>query len=222
MTKIRIKEIIRTRRKTLTLSVNPDATLIIKAPLFTPMPFINHFIERNYKWIAKQVALIRSVPKVKKHKFIEGEEFLFLGKFYKLNIGHFISITIDGNYLRFPKSKSEKIKVKLLEWYKKQALEFITSRVEFYAKKMKVKYGKIKVTSAKNRWGSCSHSNNLRFRWTLIMTPVEIIDYVVVHELAHITHKNHSQIFWAYVRNYIPDIKRRIKWLKTNHGLLSI
>ena len=221
MAEVKIKEIIRSRRRTMTMMVNPDATLTIKAPLFTPLPFINAFIAKNHGWIEKRIKELKSRPRVVKHHYTDGELFLYIGKLVPLNIGHFPLISISDS-LNYPLSKYSKIKTKLPEWFKKQALEVITSRVDLYAKRMKLPYSSIKMTTATTRWGSCSHENNLRFNWKLVMTPLEIIDYVVVHELSHIVHKNHSQKFWIHVRNIVPDCKRRIKWLRDNGSRLSI
>lgn len=216
-----IKEIIRSRRRTMTMAVNADFTLTVKAPLFTPTPFIKAFIAKNHGWIEKRTKEIKLRPKVVKHQYTDGELFLYLGKPIPLKIGHFPVVNVT-DFLNYPISKYSKIKTKLAEWYKKEALEVITLRVEYYAKKMKLKYSSIKMTTATTRWGSCSSENNLRFNWKLVMTPMEIIDYVVVHEMSHIVHKNHSQKFWIYVRNIIPDCKRRIKWLSTNGRKLEI
>ena len=101
-----------------------------------------------------------------------------------------------------------------------KALDFIPQRVAYFAPLMGVTYGRITIRNQKTRWGSCSGKGNLNFNCLLMLTPPEIIDYVVVHELAHRKHMNHSPEFWAEVGRILPDYQTRRKWLKENGGVL--
>ena len=103
-----------------------------------------------------------------------------------------------------------------------EALRIITERVNNYAGIMSVTPGTIKLSEAKARWGSCSAKNNLNFAWRLIMCPLSVIDYVVVHELSHITYKNHSPAFWARVKAVLPNYEDDQDWLKVNKKLMEI
>lgn len=94
----------------------------------------------------------------------------------------------------------------------------IPPRVRYYAGLMGITYGRITIRNQKTRWGSCSAKGNLNFNCLLVLLPDEILDYVVVHELAHRVELNHSPAFWAIVEKYIPDYKKRRKWLKDNGG----
>ncbi|PIR20713.1 MAG: metal-dependent hydrolase [Deltaproteobacteria bacterium CG11_big_fil_rev_8_21_14_0_20_47_16] len=100
--------------------------------------------------------------------------------------------------------------------YKKQALQIIASRVRFYAIHIGVSPKVVKVNNAQRRWGSCSHRGSLNFSYRLIFAPLPVLDYVVVHELAHMKHLNHSQAFWAVVATILPDYKKHHRWLKQN------
>jgi hypothetical protein len=102
--------------------------------------------------------------------------------------------------------------------YRKKAGEKLRERVAFFAEKMKVDYGRISVKAAKTRWGSCSAEGNLNFHWKLILMPPEVLDYVVVHELAHRKEMNHSPRFWKEVEMILPDYRKRRLWLKENGG----
>lgn len=99
-----------------------------------------------------------------------------------------------------------------------KALQHIPKRVSYYAKQIGVTYGRITIRNQKTRWGSCSSKGNLNFNCLLMLTPPEVIDYVVVHELCHRKEMNHSGAFWAEVENVIPDYKEQVKWLKENGG----
>lgn len=98
--------------------------------------------------------------------------------------------------------------------YRQMARARIEERVIFFAAKMGVSYGRISIRAAKTRWGSCSYAGNLNFHWKLILMPPEILDYVVVHELAHRKEMNHSKAFWSEVEQILPDYRERRKWLK--------
>lgn len=99
--------------------------------------------------------------------------------------------------------------------YRSLARIKIAERVEFFARQMGVTYGRISIRAAKTRWGSCSGKGNLNFHWKLILMPPQVLDYVVVHELAHRKQMNHSPAFWAEVEKVMPDYSRQRAWLKT-------
>jgi predicted metal-dependent hydrolase len=98
----------------------------------------------------------------------------------------------------------------------------ISERVAYHAKKNKFAYRKIRISSARTRWGSCSTNGTLSFTWRLVLAPSEVIDYVVVHELAHTQIKNHSPKFWRRVVEIMPEFKRYITWLKKNGRFLTL
>ena len=100
----------------------------------------------------------------------------------------------------------------------KRAAQMLAEKTAHFAKEMGVTYGRITIREQKTRWGSCSVRGNLNFNWKLALMPEEILDYVVVHELAHRREMNHSSRFWAEVERIMPDYKRRRKWLKENGG----
>lgn len=99
-----------------------------------------------------------------------------------------------------------------------KALQHIPKRVSYYAKQIGVTYRKITIRNQKTRWGSCSSKGNLNFNCLLMLTPPEVIDYVIVHELCHRKEMNYSGAFWAEVEKVIPDYKEQVKWLKENGG----
>lgn len=111
---------------------------------------------------------------------------------------------------------SELLTVEQLRTLAKEAAEYIPGRVAFYASQAGVSYGRITIRNQRSRWGSCSSRGNLNFNCLLMLTPPEIIDYVVVHELCHRREMNHSPLFWREVERILPDYKARRKWLKEN------
>ncbi|MEI8054934.1 MAG: SprT family zinc-dependent metalloprotease [bacterium] len=115
---------------------------------------------------------------------------------------------------------SQKLSPQATIWYKNQSLKKITDRINYYANITQLKYKTIKLTSAKRSWGSCSHKGSLRINWRLVMAPLDILDYVVVHELIHLVEKNHSKQFWHKVQTVLPNYKEQRNWLKLNGDTL--
>lgn len=101
-----------------------------------------------------------------------------------------------------------------------QALTVIPPRVKYFAGKMGVRYGRITIRNQKTRWGSCSSRGNLNFNCLLMLTPPDVLDYVVVHELCHLKEMNHSPRFWAEVEKVLPDYREPKKWLHDNGGAI--
>jgi predicted metal-dependent hydrolase len=112
-------------------------------------------------------------------------------------------------------------KYHLEKWYESEAKKIIKSLVDEYSKKLNLPYAAISFSDTKSKWGSCSSENKLQFNWRLIMAPLLVIRYVVIHELVHTIHKDHQAIFWNKVRQVNPSYKQQIKWLKLNGGRLQ-
>lgn len=123
-----------------------------------------------------------------------------------------VRLTVHGTellYLGEPNPILFKNNDEIVKWYKEKAKEILKERMEHYSKVTGWKYSKLSITNAQTRWGSCSHSNKINLSLRLAMVPLEIIDYVVVHELAHIVEKNHKAGFWNKVREVLPDYEKR-------------
>ncbi|MCG2790722.1 MAG: M48 family metallopeptidase, partial [Actinomycetia bacterium] len=204
-----IKKVIRSKRKTISLQVADDAALIVRAPFAVSEKIINRVILKYSDWVEKKKKEIQARDlKFAKKEFVNGEGFLYLGDYYRLRLVEKQEIPLgfeSGFYL----SKDYLLNAKevFVDWYKKRAYEKISQRVKWYAQKRGFKYNKINITNAQNRCGSCSCRNNLNFSWRLIMAPLPVIDYVVVHELVHLDEKNHSRAFWNKVKMLMTDYK---------------
>ena len=144
---------------------------------------------------------------------------MYLGSNYAIIKDVVDSVEVSVNELVVPAEYNIE---SLTAWLKEQALQTITERVAMYANIMGVTPGDVKLSEAKARWGSCSTKNNLNFAWRLIMCPLSVIDYVVVHELSHITYKNHSPAFWARVKTVLPTYEDDQDLLKVNKKLMEI
>lgn len=102
------------------------------------------------------------------------------------------------------------------EWLETEGIARFREKIILWAERMHIQYGRVSIRDQKTRWGSCSGKGNLNFNWRLLMMPEYIMDYVIVHELAHRREMNHSPRFWQIVENYIPDYQKRRQWLKDN------
>jgi predicted metal-dependent hydrolase len=153
------------------------------------------------------------------------KNYLYLGKEYQLEIrtGQKEIIELaDKIYLGSPNVKYADTYV--TSWYKQQARKIISERVHLYARRAGLTFNSLNIgnVSATTRWGSCSSEKNLNFNWKLIMAPIQVIDYVVTHELAHLTELNHSRNFWETVRKMFPLYREYRTWLRRNGHLLKI
>ena len=133
-------------------------------------------------------------------QFVPGEEFLYLGHEYPLVVADNLpkAVVLAGS-LMISQVVLANARDHIENWYRAQALEYITQRVEYYAQVTGLKYRSIRVNNATTRWGSCGYRDTLNFTWRLIMAPARVVDYVVIHELMHLKQKNHSRKFWAEV-----------------------
>ncbi|SHE54639.1 hypothetical protein SAMN02745164_00662 [Marinitoga hydrogenitolerans DSM 16785] len=222
-----VYKIIKSRRKTLSIIIDETGEVLVKAPKWLPDFEIKKFVFDKRIWIVSKMMKFKEKPLIKR-KYESGEEFLFLGKNYKL-------ITIEGNYdigiqdgflyISLKKEffdNTELKKTMILKWYKNEAKKIINRRLEYYSKLMKLKYGKVYIRDQKTRWGSCSGKNNLSFNFRIIMAPMRKLDYIIVHELAHIVYKHHQKEFWDYVSIYCNDYQESKKWFRENGNKLTL
>jgi predicted metal-dependent hydrolase len=219
-----IDRLVRSRRKTVALIVRPDGTLEVRAPLRLAELRIREFVESHADWVCKQQARARKAAPPPAKKFTERENFIYLGQSFPLTIvpRQRQVLTFDGQIFRLAKSALPKARELFVRWYQAQAGMFLMERVLFHARKHGLHYEKIRISSARTRWGSCSSKGTLSFTWRLVMAPPEIVDYVVIHELVHTKIPNHSQAFWQGVAGIIPDYKQRLTWLRKNGKYLSL
>jgi hypothetical protein len=222
---IQIHSLIRTKRKSISLVIDDKARLIVRAPVKTNFHEIEKFILDKSKWIEQKQRLVRErLRQQPKKRFEAGEEFLFLGKLYKLKISNNGKYIFEFNKQNFILSKNHQSNARnlFIRWYKLQAYRIFKTKAEHYASKARLSYNQIKLSDADKRWGSCTSGRNLNFNWRLVMAPSKIIDYVIIHELAHLKELNHSKKFWALVERLCPNYLKYKQWLDDNGHLLNV
>ncbi len=198
--------------------IQPDGTLVVRAPHFVKDSAIRDLIQKKRDWIEKTSRRVRERGAFVPKRFTEGESFTYLGKEYPLHITDdmYGKLIFEDRFILAAKYHP-KAKRLFEKWYKEEAFSVLSRQCRAYAERMGVKYKSLSLSGAKKRWGSCSAKGTLRFNWRLVMAPLEILDYVVVHELAHLRELNHSKKYWAVVENVYPAFRTARQWLK-HHG----
>ena len=210
-------QIIRSDRKTLSLSINENAELIVRAPNRASYDEIQKFISEKSAWIEKNNRLIKARLKDDLNHNLNSQ-CLYLGSLYPIKIDHnsFDQISFNGQIFTMNDESSETINLILKSWYKKRFMEVTLPRLKYFSDKYNLKVNQVRVKEQKTLWGSCSSKNNINLNYLLIMAPIKVIDYVIVHELVHTVHKNHSVKFWQKVETIMPRYKESRNWLKDN------
>ena len=213
------------RKKTISLCLQRDGIISIYAPYSISKHAIERFFESKKPWIYKKLAQSKLKPH-KPKKFIPGESFLYLGKSYPLEIQDSGSrkkaLEFSHNRFILHRNYTGYAKEFFARWYKEEANMKINERIKFYSQNLQLFPEALRISSAEYRWGSCSHKNVLSFTWRLVMAPLPVIDYVVVHELLHMKERNHSRKFWMLLQKILPDYKKQRQWLKDNGHCLTL
>ena len=210
-------QIIRSNRKTLSLSINENADLVVRAPYRASYNEIQKFISEKSAWIYNKQRLIKAQleDNLIQHS---SDQCLYLGSLYPLKIDNnsIEPISFNGQMFTITNFNRERISLLLKSWYKKKFIEVALPRLTYFSDKYKLKGNQVRVKEQKTLWGSCSSKNNINLNYLLIMAPMKVIDYVIVHELVHTIHKNHSSKFWQKVETIMPNYKDTRNWLKDN------
>ena len=215
------------RRKTATVKIEQGVVQVV-VPQTLSQQAIDDLIAKKSNWIRQKLVLQQSVPVSKPKEFVSGESFSYLGRNYRLKVltGDLQPVKLKQGYLQVTvpmeqKSDQALIRKLLQDWYLDRASEKLEQKTVKYAQQIGVQPSKIRVREYKSRWGSCSVRGEVSYNWRIIISPNPVVDYVVVHELCHLIHHNHSKQYWNQVRSIVPDYQSKRDWLKTNAGLLD-
>ncbi len=232
--------LVRSKRKSIGIEIKADGKIVVKAPRDVPMNILEQILKKKMNWIeSKQDEMIKYRETIPVRKYESGEVFLFLGNHVKvlweeskvrsIKGIQFSSIDeINKNKLlrlEFPSDmvlSADRAKDLLEAAYVKLSQIILYERVQYYMQIMQVKPNEVRIKNQKTRWGSCSSKRNINLNYRLIMAPLEVIDYVVVHELSHLIELNHSKAFWQKVKEVLPDYEAQKNWLKQNGSMLTL
>ena len=222
MIMINIDILIRTNRKSISISISPQGELIIKAPRRCSLEYIQSIIDKKEDWIKLHRQRVLENQNLNKNIF-NHDDILFCGQVYHIVFDSKIKqITLQNEYCIVPHKYNMDLEKNLIKWYKKIATSILWGRVEYFSNLMQLTPNKVRLSNARSCWGSCNSLGLISLNWRLIMVPHDLIDYVVVHELAHLVQMNHSKLFWDVVKSVLPNYLSRRKELKKGDYLLSL
>lgn len=208
--------IVYSKRKTISVIVERDRSVIVRAPLNTSKELIENEINKRKRLIQNKINHNQKYPFDKQTKeFVSGESLLYLGKNYKLYItDEPIQEVLFDNKFFISKSNQKNAKKLFKEWYLDSANKIIIPKVKSIAQEIGVKYNSLNILDLKYRWGSCTPKDNIHFNWRLIKAPMTVIEYIIVHELTHLLESNHTPEFWNRVAARLPNYDKAKHWLK--------
>lgn len=220
-------EVVRTkRRKTASIKII-DGLVQAIVPDQLSDARVEELIQKRTPWIRRKLREQSQAVTPKPKEYVSGESFTYLGRNFRLKVlrGNDREVKLKGGYLEVglpKKSKDGDIRNALVEWYESHALERLIEKTNRYAGIMGVSPNSISVRDYKSRWGSCSSKGEISYNWRIIISPHHIVDYVVVHELCHLKHPNHSPAYWKSVKREISDYEVCRQWLKEQGSSLVI
>ena len=218
-------EVIRKKKKSLSIIVKEDGRIIVTVPYYVDDGTVSQFVNSKARWIFEKKSAI--VEEMKNRTDLhEGKKLFYMGRPYSLkyledDVAKMVQIKLlndkiiaEYNPLISNENKVSVLREGLTEWYVKQAKYYLTLRTIELSKKYNLFPNIIRIKDQKTRWGSCSIYRNINYNWRIIMAPEEIMNYVVVHELCHLKYLNHSQDFWGEVKKILPNYVGCQKWLR--------
>lgn len=218
-------EIVRSRRTTADIVIERNGRVLVRAPVDVSDERIERIVERKRYWIYRNLAEWRDLNATRVvREYCNGEGFLYLGRSYRLRLvaeQNEPLLLKDGRFcLRrdtADRSQVEAVRAVFRKFYEERGRERMVRRVEYFAPKVGVDPKGVAVRDLGHRWGSCSAAGRVVFHWKCMMAPPRIIDYLVVHELCHFRHLNHTDAFWNEVDKVLPAFRERKEWLR-KHG----
>jgi predicted metal-dependent hydrolase len=209
------------KRKKLTITVERDRSVIVHAPEGVSDMVIEQVVESKRQWIYEKIKhkqKYKELPHPPGKELVSGESALYLGRQYRIEIveSDQKEIIFDQRFM-VPLSQPERQTESMRDWYISRAKGKILPRVRQYANQIGVEYKGARIVDNRYRWGSCSAKDNVNLNWRLIKAPMFVIDYVIVHELAHLIEANHTPRFWNIVQAQVPKVEKARSWL-VEHG----
>ncbi|MBM6616640.1 M48 family metallopeptidase [Bacillus suaedaesalsae] len=217
-------------RGTIGISIDVYGNIEVLAPKKTPNERVIQVLEANWDLVQSKVKETKDRLNGPQEKVYEdNEKFLYLGKSYPIKVvqDHAVTqdpVVLEGEVLLIyvKQQNDEKIKQSLRRFYYQQCKALVEERISFYQSNFKTKPRSVKIIDSNTKWGTCDSNLHLTFNWKLAMAPLEVIDYVVVHEMCHMVHLNHDRSFWRLVGKIMPDYKEKEKWLALSGWRMTV
>lgn len=211
--------ITKSKRKTVSIFVERDGTVSARVPESLTDSQVKDILKTKEYQIFKNLAVWEQLNDAKiDREYVNGQSFLYLGRNYRLRLSDDCDngLTLKNGYFILNKKNKSKAKELFIEFYKEKLNLKLPKIIERYQGLLGVVPNEVKIMELQNRWASCSISGNVNFHWKCAMAPIDVLHYMVVHELAHLIHPNHTQAFWNEVDKVLPKYENQVNWLKLN------
>ena len=211
--------IIKSKRKTVSIFIERDGSVSARVPDNLSDDEVNAVLKSKEYQIHKNLAEWTQLNEKRTiREYVNGQSFLYLGRNYRLSIvdEDILKLTLKNGHFLLPKRLKDKAKELFVEFYKEKLNEKLQPIIKRYKNQLGVSPNEIKIMELQNRWASCSNKGNVNFHWKCAMAPIDVLNYIVVHELVHLIHTNHTAAFWNEVDKVIPNYDRHVQWLKIN------
>ncbi|MDI9591554.1 MAG: SprT family zinc-dependent metalloprotease [Bacteroidota bacterium] len=213
------------RRKTISIFIERDGSAKVLAPASASDETIETAIKSKEYLIFTKLAKWKELNQGKVNReYVNGQSFLYLGRNYRLKLteSQEVPLKIKGGFFLLDKNYLSKAEKVFKEFYKEKALLKIKERIKVHIDKFSIKPTSVKVVDLQNRWASWTPKNGLNFHWKCVMAPVKVLDYIIMHEMVHMKHPNHSADFWNELDKKMPDFREQEDWLKRNGVKMSL
>ena len=217
-------DVVRSHRKSLGITVERDGNIVVNAPEALDEKEIEKQVWKKRLWIWEKLAIkkVYQQDAVSK-RFVSGESFMYLGRNYRLEvISDDMPLKLQHGWFRFGQKQQRKAKECFKQWYVQHLNVKIKERLTLMLEKRKQEIPVFRVLELGYRWGSCTKEGCLNFNWKIAMAPVGVIDYIIVHELAHMKEATHSEKFWREVQRLMPNYLEKKEWLKKHGNELDV
>lgn len=204
-------KIVRSKRKTIALTVTREGEILVRAPISVSGEYLDGFVARHAEWIAKR---LRAVAARSRLDLSDGAQLELFGTRYSIAAGGRARI-VNGT-LFLPAEGREQALASFLKRFSREVMAVMTERL---ARAYGFRYASVRISSARGRWGSCNAKGVIAYSFRVAFLPPPLLEYVVIHELSHTVVFNHSPAFWQVVEGAIPDWKRRRKALKVSNAM---
>lgn len=218
-----------TDRKTTDIVVERDGTVSVRPPLNKSPEDIDKIVFSRRMWIYRTLAEWHDLNQSRvAREWVNGESFLYLGRHYQLSLEDTLNTPVllkNGRFLlqkKLATDEGKKAEQAFEEFYTRKGLHMIRKRVAYFAPKVGVNVGQLSVKDIGYKWASCKSNGDLSFHWKCMMAPLKILDYLIVHELCHNHHRNHTTEFWNEVDKVLPDYQERKEWLRQHGASLNL
>ncbi len=223
---IEIKKLVYTSRKGFCLRIDDNGDLIVFAPRNATERDIYQIVQNKSQWIIKtRERILQNQKKIKTINFEQGDELLFLGKAYTVVFttnNNEVYLDEVNQRIVVPFAEKSTIRNKILRFYRKMAENIFRKLLDKWAERMNVRYSLLRIKDSKTIWGSCGKNGSINLNWRLILLPEDLIEHIIIHELAHIAYRNHSKQFYNFVSLFSKNYKEKDRWLRENSYILQL